>query len=408
MFAALTGVSRASTRYLTGFKIGDFEIDNSNPFKKYEQLSSIDIVSDPLDKAALEMASGFEIYSEDKAQEEDVNRLREWAAEINLDAHVLTVARELLEKGTAVCLVEQQGDTISNLKMLPMRTVTLLTEQEQPGAYPTYTIWGEIDKVIINEGMNGADFKQEVFEISECLLYRYNHHPNFFKDARGRETYGIYGRSLIDKVEWRLELYFDLLESYRRFVQRYGYGRLFINSEVLAKLIEEGRYSEAKDVLEDLKAKQEEIEENQDIVGIGMSVEQLDTNTGLDVLGIKESLERDIAAYLFSSETASGKARGTTYASAYVVEQERIRILESYRRQIRRQLEFLIRRQAELWGIRGVEKLKIRFEKLDKERYEAKDIAALYQAGVLTTNEARKLAGFEPLPEFEDNYTGET
>jgi len=402
IFAAITGVSRSSIRTLTSFKVGDFEIDNTNPFKKYEQLGSIDIVADPLDKAALEMAAGFEIYSEDESQEEDVNKLREWAAEINLDAHALTVARELLEKGTAVCLLEQKGDTITDLKLLPMRTVTLLTEKEQPGAYPTYTIWGEVDKVIINEGMNGSDFKQEVFDIKDCQLYRYNHYANFFKDIKGRETYGLYGRSLIDKIEWRLEFYFDLLESYRRFVQRYGYGRLFINSEVLARLIEEGRYEEAKAVLEDMKTKQEEIEENQDIVGIGMEVQQLDTNTGLDILGIKESLEKDIAAYLFSSETASGKAKGTTYASAYVVEQQRIRILESYRRQIRRQLEQLIRKQAEMWGITNAENIKVRFEKLDKEKYEAKDIAVLYQAGVLTTNEARKLAGFEPLPEYED------
>lgn len=219
-------------------------------------------------------------------------------------------------------------------------------------------------------------------------------------DIKNRQTYGIYGKSLLDRIEWRLEFYFDLLESYRKFIQRYGYGRLFIKSEVLAKLIEEGRWEEAKDALEDIKAKQEEIEENQDIIGIGMDVKQLDTDTGIDILGIKESLEKDIAAYLFSSETLTGKTKGSTYASSYVAMQERIRVLESYRRQIRRQLEQLIRKQAKLWQIRNAE-IKVRFEKLDKEKYEAKDIAVLYQAGILEINEARQLAGFKPLPEYE-------
>jgi hypothetical protein len=117
---------------------------------------------------------------------------------------------------------------------------------------------------------------------------------------------------------------------------------------------------------------------------------------------MKESLERDIAAYLFSSELASGKSKSTTYASAYMISQERVRILESYRLQIKRKLEQLIQKQAGLWGIRNPENFKVTFEKLDKEKYDAKDIATLYQSGVLRTNEARMMAGFEPLPEEEE------
>lgn len=396
LFAAVAGVRRISTQNKNTLKFGDFEIDNTNPFIKFEQISKLDIIEGPLNNAALEMCSGFEIYTEPEHEELN-DKLREWAAVVDLDSYVLSLASELMSKGTVVTHLIIENGGISKLKILPMRYITLLTEKEKPGDVPNYVIQGEIDKIIVNEGSLNK-VKQEVLTLDEVEITRYRHHTNFFKDIKRRTTYGIYGRSLIEKIEWRLQFYLDILESYRKFVKRYGYGRLFINAQVIAKLIEEGKYDLAMKVLDDIKDEQEKIEENEDIVGVGMDVKQLDTKTGLDIVTIKESLEKDIATYLFGSEVTIGKAKGTTYASAKKVEEARVRILESYRRQLRRSLERILNKQAELLGYKNVA-VKVRFKALDREKYTAEDVAKLYTNGVLTLNEARELVGYPPLDE---------
>ena len=381
-------VERSSTKSEKTIKLGDFEIDNSNPFKKYEQLGSIDIVADPLDKAALEMASGFKIVNEEGKEVESVN---EWATEINLDGVILAICRELLEKGTCVFQVIREGKDITELRMLPMWKITLLTEKEEPGDSVSYVITGEVDKVCLNEGEADEEFQTVTLrkEDGEFLLFRHNYRGNYFKDIMERWTYGIYGRSLLTKIEWRLEMYFDLLESYRKFVNRYGYGRLAIVSQAITKLIEEGRYEEAKKLMQQFEDKLKSISENQDLILTAAEVEQLDTSTGLDIVNIKESLERDIAAFLFSSELGSGKAKGTTYASAYIVELGRIRVLESYRRQIKRELEALLREQFN-------KKLKVIFDPLDKHvrLLNAEMASKLFESMIIDQNEARSLVGF--------------
>ncbi|MHC1623468.1 MAG: hypothetical protein ACXQTR_02615 [Candidatus Methanospirareceae archaeon] len=399
--ASLSGLTRRSLETATKeFKIGDFVISNDNIFTKYRQLGSLDLVSDALTKASLEMASGFEIYTDN--ENDDITPLIDWADMIDLEGHIHVVLRELLEKGTVVVYIGQWSNKIKELRLLPMEYVTLLPVGVKVGSRPSTLMTGDIDRVVINEDSVTGNVTRQILKVDkEVIVYRYDYRGNMFTDIMNRDTYGLYGRSLLANKEWRLEYYYDMLESYRKYVQRYGFGRLFYNSSVLAELLKAENYEKFVEVRNAMSAKMEELAENEDILGVGMDVTQLDTNTGLDILGMKESLERDIYALLFGSGTTSGKEAGTTYASAYIVEQNRIRILNSYRRQMRIQLEKLIRKQAEYLGLHNIEKIHIRFEQLDKARYSAKEIADLYTAMVLERDEARELLGFEKLEEFE-------
>lgn len=397
--AAIVGMPRrTSTKDEPTLRFGDFEIDNTNPFIKYEQLGSVDIVSDAIDRVALEIASGFELYVEnDNARAQDIlDEVNAWAAEVNLDALLFNIAREFIEKGTVCVYLPQKKGKIETLEILPMRYVTLLPEGVSPGSMPTYILKGEIKTIYIQEGLKGTEIKQQNYERDEVAIFRHNHKTHFFKDVKGRMTYGMYGRSFLDKIEWRLEKYFDLLESYRRFVNRYGYGRLFINYHVLEEMLREGRYKEVESILKDATEKQAQIEENQDFIGTGFQVQQLETKTGLDILGMKESLERDIATALLQSEVTSGKARGTTFASAYLTEEDRIRVLESLRRQIRRTLEReVIRKQLQLLGYEDV-MVKIRFDPLKTEKYDLRTLVEAYSLDLITMAEWRERAGFPP------------
>lgn len=397
--ASLSGLTRRSLETITKFKIGDFTISNDNVFTKYRQLGSLDIVSDALGKAALEMASGFEIYSDN--EDDDMAPLNDWSGIIDLEGHILSVLHELLEKGTVVVYTGQWGNDIKELQLLPMDYVTLLPKGISASSTPSTLMAGDIERVVVNEASATSDITKQVLDVGkEAIVYRYNYRGNVFEDIMDRNTYGIYGRSLLANKEWRLEYYYDMLESYRKYVQRYGFGRLFYNSGVLAELLKAESYDKFVEVRNAMSEKMEELEENEDILGVGMEVTQLATNTGLDILGMKESLERDIYALLFGSGITSGKEAGMTYASAYIVEQNRIRILNNYRRQMRAQLEKVIRRQAENLGMGNVSDIHIRFEQLDKAKYSAKDVADLFTAMVIEKDEARELLGFEPIEDY--------
>lgn len=400
--ASLSGLTRRSLETATKeFKIGDFVIDNTNIFTKYRQLGSLDIVSDALEKASLEMASGFEIYSNNK--NDDITPLNDWSDTIDLEGHILSVLHELLEKGTVVVYTGQWRNDIKELRLLPMDYVTLLTKDISVGSTPSTLMTGDIDRIVVNEASATGDVTKQILDIDkEVIVYRYNHKGNVFEDIMNRNTYGLYGRSLLANKEWRFEYYYDLLESYRKYVQRYGFGRLFYNSKVLAELLKAENYDKFVEVRNAMSEKMEELAENEDILGVGMDITQLDTNTGLDILGMKESLEKDIYALLFGSGITSGKEAGTTYASAYIVEQNRIRILNNYRKQMQIQLEKIVRRQAENLGMRNVSDIHVRFEQLDKARYSAKEIADLYTAMVIEKDEARELLGFELIEEYEE------
>lgn len=390
--ASLSGLRRLSTENNKEIKIGDFAIDNSNPFKKYRDIGALDIVADPLDKATMEMASGFMIYHENSKQ--DMTELNEWATE-NLAFHIFAVLRELLEKGTVVVYVPQQD--IKELEILPMEYVTLLPKGVNPGTSPNHLIKGKVDKICVNEDSTSNEVKRETLDIKEVMLYRYNPTTHHFKDIKNRATFGIYGHSILHRIEWRLQFYFGMLESYRKYMKRYGYGRLFFNSDSLAKLLESESYDNFEKVRKDMIKEQESMEENEDLLGIGMDVKQLDTSTGLDILGLKESLEHDIASMLFGSEIKTTATSRTTYASAYIVDQNRVRILESYRKIIKQPIERLIRIQAENMGIEDTQKIKMRFAKLDLAKYTAQDIATLYTGMLIEQDEGRELLGLKPI-----------
>ena len=391
--ASLRGIRCQSTENAKEIKIGDFVIDNSNPFNKYQQIGALDIVSDPLDKATLEMASDFKIYHEDKKQ--DITQLNEWATEINLVLHSFAVLRELMEKGTVVVYIPQQSD-IKELEILPMEYVTLLPKDVKPGASPSHLIKGKVDKICVNENSTSSKVKKETLDRKEIILYRYNHVAHHFNDIKNRATFGIYGRSIIQKIEWRLQFYFNLLESYRKYVRRYGYGRLFFNSEFLAKLLESEQYENFEKIRNDMINEQETMQENEDLFGVGMEVKQLYTGTKLNILGLKESLERDIASMLFASDIATGKVRARSVAAAYSAELSRLRLLYSYRNLVKTQLRQLVRKQAENMGIKNTKKIQIGFSKLDTIKYSSKEIANMYSMQIINQNEAREMLGLPP------------
>jgi len=401
IFAAISGVPRSrifSNKNYVWF--GDKQLDVTNRYVYFEQLENIDsTVSMSILSTALLLAKGFETYidkpedeitAEDRRVKEEID---EWAADLNLDEVVLHVAQHLIRDGTVPVYKFIDRGSIESLEFLPMRNVTLLPEGVKPGDRPPYVLKGEIETICVNEGSQHDLIK---YEREEVALFRYLHRGRFEEDILGRMTYGFYGKSILKSVELLIKMKWDLLDSFARMMKRHGYARLFINYYSLEDLMKEGRWKEAYEILQQAVNEQAQLEENQDIIGAGFDIKPLTTETSVDVTDIVDMLDKYIAIGLLQTEPSSGRARGSTYASAYVTEERNLRILQSLQRQIRRTMEKeIIGHQLKLMGAEGTP-IKIRFDPLAEPEYSLRDLSELYMNGIITLEEARVKAGFPP------------
>jgi len=365
----------------------------ANRYKRYQQLALIDpYVSTSLLKFGLTIGRGYETYVEG---EEKTNQAKDeidkWAAEVNLDMAVSAIGRLLARDGTVVLYLPRKGNTITALQPLPMQYTTLLPKGVSPKATGVNTLKGDVEMAVLNE--NTA--KPTTFSRDEFALFRLNHEGTVMTDISGRPTLGIYGVSLLEAVDRTIKHRQDIIEGYTKAIRRYGIGRLHIDHKALEPLVAEGRLEEVNKILTAVKAEMAEIEQNEDLVGVGFDVKPITTGQSIDIVGIKESLERDIAVGLLQDETTTGKASGSTFASSYVAQTDRILVLQSIQRQIRRVLEReVIGRQLELWGMDTI--VKLQFDDLVQHEINIRDALELNLNTKISDRELRGIAGLPP------------
>ena len=148
-------------------------------------------------------------------------------------------------------------------------------------------------------------------------------------DVIGRPTYGIYGASLVEPIIRSVKGLLDLTEGFGAYMRRYGIDRLNINIPIVEELRIEGRYEEAKEILEDTIASMRKLGAHEDMVSGNSDVQSISKGTVPSVRDMKESFESDIQVGLLQSPLTMGRAVGTTYASGFLSEADRMMILES-------------------------------------------------------------------------------
>ena len=371
-------------------EVGANILETANRYRRYQQLTLIDpYVATSLLKLGLTIGRGFETYVEE-GDEQPKDAIDEWAAQVNLDMAVAAIGRLLARDGTVVLYMPVRGDTITALQPLPMQYTTLLPRGVQPKAATGQILKGDVDTAVLNETSTPTTFSRDEF-----ALFRLNHEGSLMTDILGRQTLGIYGTSLLEPIDRTIKHRLDILEGYTRAIRRYGIGRLHIDYKAVESLIEQGRYEEAKGIMDKVKLSMEQLEQNEDIVGAGFEVKPITTGQSIDIVGIKESLERDIAVGLLQDELTTGKASGSTFASSYVAQTDRILVLQSIQRQIRRVLEReVIGKQLELWGMDTI--VKLQFDDLVQHEINIRDALELNLNAKISDRELRGIAGLPP------------
>lgn len=381
---------------------------DNNRFLRYQQLESLTPhVSIPLQKLCLSITKGLKIAGDDKAA---VEEFKLWSKTVDFPSIAYNATHLLLRDGTFVAIPladkvdtgnDPEGllDKISFDPLLMFR-ITLLPKGVKSGETPNTIMVGPPDQVIVDEGNTETE---KSYKMNKVIYFALNPYECTQKDIKDRDTFGLYGRSILEPIEDIIYKYLNLVEGYTEFVRKYGIGRYFINYKVLEQLIIDGRFDEAKQILADLRDDHKYIKENEDIVGTGFEIQGLDTGgSNLNVVQFKESLETDMIIGLLQQPLTMGKGQGVTYASGYVSEADRLVVIEALQVQINRILnafiDYRLIQQNKKAGTVWVE-----LEEVSKPKIEFRDLLDAYANGVVSINEVRSRMGLpdsttEPLP----------
>lgn len=377
---------------------GQYRIDNKNQFNRYAQLSLISPHTFiPLAKLGLSMVSGFMLESKDsdKKLQKDMDA---WAIKIGLRDKMQNIARCTVRDGTTVAYMPVKPKTgIETIHIQPMEYTTLLPEGVKIGSKPETLIKGDIAKAVLMESdkKNFVEMKRDEF-----ALFRLFHEGYFTQDIMSRETYGMYGISLLEPLTRTIKNLTDLNEGYSGNMRRYGAGRLHINLPLVEKLRAEGKYTEAKKILEDTIAAMQKLSKNEDIITGGAEVNSVAGTTAPGVREMKQSYEKDIHIGLLQSGVSMGDTKGSTYASGYLAEEDRYIILESVQEYVRETVQAeIIDKQLVLLGHKpGAVVVKV--DKLDVPYVDYTTLTDAVMNGQITEGEYRLALGFsEEKPE---------
>lgn len=366
---------------------GISNFDTTNRFRYYQQLTSASpYVSVPLNKLGMMIPKGLSLDAK-PALLKEFNR---WAQKTLLIEQVSTMTRLFCRDG--ILIGRPNGDP-EKFYLYPalMSQTSILPENVKPKAKPTEIMQPPDGSVWINEGLKG----QAEVKIDELIIGRNNAWDYVQEDIRKRETYGLYGASLLDPLEMSIRNLLNINKGYVNFVKRYGMGRYHYDHIMLEKLAEKGIITPEDAItyhdewLEDNK----NLSENEDISAVGLKINAIDAKGSLDVMNFKESLETEIQLGLFQSPLTMGKASGTTYASSYLVEEDRLIVLEGVQTAIKNLTQEFINRRLLKMG-KQEDLVTVNFEELSRIKLTASEVQEMYNTGVVERDEFRKWGGF--------------
>lgn len=370
------------TRLNTSTKAGGFaDFDKINRFRYYQQLAGCTPhASMSLNKLGLSLIKGME-FDGDQAT---VAALKLWSRKTKFTEQLQSLARLLCRDGTYLAL--PRGKTAETYQLRPflMAYTTILGQGD--------IIQPDISKIMLNEGSKGTE---QSYNQEEVIYGTYNAWDSVFCDIKGRETFGIYGASLMEPIELSITNLLDLNSGYVAFVKKYGLGRYIFDFKLLEKLVEAGlmTYEDAQASIDAFLEKHKNLSENEDITSMGLSVSPIDAKGSLEVQAFKDSLEAEIQIGLLQSPLTMGKSSGSTYASSYMVEEDRMLVMEGLQHTVEDMAQDVINRLLVIMK-KNPDSVTIQFEELSRVKIDAGAMQEMYNTGVISKKSFQTWAGF--------------
>lgn len=391
LFAAVEPLSRKNQSATKGPYVN---FDESNRFTLYQQLSTCNpYVSTSLNKLGLSLVKGMRFDSKSKRNSIE---FEDFSKKTNFLNQIQSLARLLCRDGTYAAL-PISGVKGGNFRIAPMLmpALTILPEGIEPGAKADQVMTPGDNVEGIKFCLNEGDKLQVVHEFSEVIYGVYNEWDSVQEDMKKRKTYGLYGSSLLVPIIPSIQNLLDLDQGYVNYVKKYGQGRYAINLRALEEAVKQGIITPAQ-ASEAVKAFAEEhakLSENEDIIGAGLEVLTPDAKGSLDTSTFKQSLETEIMLGLFQSPLTMGKSTGSTYASAYMVEEDRMLVLEGLQKIVESITNQAINARLRAIG-KPEDSVWVVFDELSKPVLDFSTLLEMCNTGKITDEELRQRAGF--------------
>jgi hypothetical protein len=391
LFAAVEPLRRKSQSAEKGPYVN---FDEENRFTLYQQLSTCNpYVSTSLNKLGLSLVKGmqFEGTSRRNAKE-----FEDFSKKSNFLNQVQNIARILCRDGTYAAL-PISGIKGGNFRITPllMPALTILPEGVEPGSSVDEVMQPGKNIEKIRFCLNEGEKLQEVYDYSQVIYGVYNEWDSVQEDRRKRKTYGLYGSSLLVPIIPSIQNLLDLDQGFVSYVKKYGNGRYVINLRSLEEAVKQGILTplQATDAVTAFAEKHKGLSENEDLIGAGIDVLTPDAKGSLDTSKFKESLETEIMLGLFQSPLTMGKSAGSTYASAYMVEEDRMLVLEGLQKIVESIANQAINARLRAIG-KPEDSVWVVFEELSKPVLDFDTLLEMANTGKITDDELRQRAGF--------------
>ncbi|MCS3924414.1 hypothetical protein [Methanosalsum natronophilum] len=386
---ASSGIKRRDTSTSIG---GYYAFDTKNRFRYYQQLATATPhVSTSLNKLGLSLVKGMQF---DGTAKKYVKEFEKWSRSVNFLEQIQTLSRLLCRDGTYIAIPEGNAEAVS-LKPLYMPAVTIWPEGFNPKSSKNVLLTAPADKIKVNEGVTGNRVQEQDINLTDVIYGTYNAWDSVQKDIMDRETWGLYGTSLLDPIELSIRNLLNINSGYVSFVKKYGNSRYLINFQLLEKLVEQNLISmeDAQNAIDTWLEDYQYLSENEDIAAVGLNVIPIDSNGSLDVMSFKRSLEAEIQLGLFQTPLSMGDTKGSTYAAGYVSEADRMVVLEGLQHSIQNIVQQFINMRLDMknWPLDSVW---LEFEELSRPQMTGKDILDWYNAEILSKEQVLDWAGF--------------
>jgi len=384
----------------TSPKVGPYlNFDTSNPATYREQLAACNTyVSTSINKYARTLTKGMRFEGSTKAKK----AVESAAKKNNLKGQIQTSARYSVVHGHYIATTIGKGDTFQAVPLL-MAATTILPEDIEPGSTPQYILEPPIGKFCVNEGNKSANVKEVLLEPEDVIYCALNPYDSIQDDILQRKTRGLYGQSPLDPLKPAIRALLDVNEGQRIFYKKYGNGRYLYNIRALEKAVTDGDMdpTDAQAALDVWMEKNKNLSANEDLVCYGLDVSSIDANGTLDVMAFKSALETEIAIGLYQSPLTMGSSFQTTYASSYMVEEDRMVFLEGEQSILESTGNQIVNKLLLSMGYRE-DSVTVKFDELSKPKFTSQEILEWRNTGLLDDDQALLWGGF-PTKDVADN-----
>ena len=380
----------------TSPKSGQYtNFDTVNKATYREQLATCNTyVSTSINKYARTLTKGMEFEGRAKAKK----AVEDAAKKNNFIGQVQTQARYLCIHGYYGATTLGKGATFQAKPLLPS-AMTILPADVPPGSTSVkFIMEPPIVQFIVNEGSKLSEVKQVEIKPDDVVYCALNPYDSVQKDILDRKTRGFYGQSPLDPLKPAIRALLDVNEGQRIFYKKYGQGRYLYNIKALEAAVTAGLMEpdDAQEAINLWMEKNKDLSANEDLVCYGMDVKAIDANGTLDVMKFKSALETEIMIGLYQSPLTMGQSSQTTYASSYMVEEDRMMVLEGDQSILEGVANQLLNKMLLSMGLKE-DSVTVHFEELSKIKLDPSLVIELGNSGYITKSQLLDYCGFEDL-----------